>query len=229
MTTTPPEPSALSSLITSSGAKSAFDALSIEILHNLQYQHNWTDLKRHQVYLNTLPTSGLFDLDGLGLQPAPRSHSPSSSSGTSTPSTASETVTLISGLPTRHAYIHPDFQNYLVRNSIEESSIPIQREFVLPLSLAESWTLGCFCAVFDQLPDRQAVFADQAPGNRGQQQGGVQEGNGNGNANVMPARYEHHDQKRVLLGMKAKEGGGGDGTIVYYIMQEGEVKPRQNG
>jgi hypothetical protein len=29
--------------------------------------------------------------------------------------------------------------------------------------------------------------------------------------------------------MRAKTGGGGDGTVVYYIMQEGEVKPRQNG
>ncbi len=29
--------------------------------------------------------------------------------------------------------------------------------------------------------------------------------------------------------MRAHEGMGGDGTVVYYIMQEGEVKPRQNG
>ena len=41
--------------------------------------------------------------------------------------------------------------------------------------------------------------------------------------------HEHKDQKRVLLGMRAHDGVGGDGTVVYYIMQEGEVKPRQNG
>lgn len=39
---------------------------------------------------------------------------------------------------------------------------------------------------------------------------------------------QHQDAKRVLLAMKAHEGRGGDGTIVYYIVQEGEVKPRQN-
>ncbi|KAK4949855.1 hypothetical protein LTR10_011697 [Elasticomyces elasticus] len=227
MTTSPPEPSALSSLIASSGAKSASDSLSIEILHNLQYQHNWTDLKRHLICLNTLPNYGLLDLNGLGLQQHPRSHPPSSS-GTSTP-TAGETIALISGLPTRHAYIHPDFQNYLVRHSIEETSIPIQREYVLPLSLSESWTLGRFCAVFDQLPERHPLIVEQAPGGQRQYPGGNQDDIVNGNANITPARYEHHDQKRVLLGLKAKEGGGGDGTIVYYIMQEGEVKPRQNG
>ncbi|KAF7507639.1 hypothetical protein GJ744_010192 [Endocarpon pusillum] len=38
----------------------------------------------------------------------------------------------------------------------------------------------------------------------------------------------HQDAKRVLLAMRAHEGKGGDGTVVYYIVQEGEVKPRQN-
>lgn len=38
----------------------------------------------------------------------------------------------------------------------------------------------------------------------------------------------HQDAKRVLLAMKAHDGLGGDGTVVYYIVQEGEVKPRQN-
>lgn len=58
----------------------------------------------------------------------------------------------------------------------------------------------------------------------------------NGHADAGPAPgptksgiYEHRDQKRMLLGMKAREGVGGDGTVVYYIMQEGDVKPRQNG
>ena len=37
------------------------------------------------------------------------------------------------------------------------------------------------------------------------------------------------DSKRVLLAMLAHNGMGGDGTVTYYIMQEGDVKPRQNG
>lgn len=33
--------------------------------------------------------------------------------------------------------------------------------------------------------------------------------------------------QRLLLAMVDK-GMGGDGTVVYYVVQEGEVKPRQN-
>lgn len=33
--------------------------------------------------------------------------------------------------------------------------------------------------------------------------------------------------RRMLLAMVDK-GMGGDGTVVYYVVQEGEVKPRQN-
>lgn len=33
--------------------------------------------------------------------------------------------------------------------------------------------------------------------------------------------------KRVLLGM-VDRGMGGEGTVVYYVVQEGAVKPRQN-
>jgi hypothetical protein len=39
---------------------------------------------------------------------------------------------------------------------------------------------------------------------------------------------QHQDAKRVLLAMKAHDGYCGDGTVAYYIVQEGEVKPRQN-
>lgn len=33
--------------------------------------------------------------------------------------------------------------------------------------------------------------------------------------------------KRLLLAMIDK-GMGGDGTVAYYVVQEGEIKPRQN-
>jgi hypothetical protein len=59
-----------------------------------------------------------------------------------------------------------------------------------------------FCAVFDALPARAPL------------QG------------VDP--HSHQDAKRLLLAMLSHQGKGGDGTIVYYIMQEGDVKPRQN-
>jgi len=40
--------------------------------------------------------------------------------------------------------------------------------------------------------------------------------------------FKHQDAKRILLAILSHNGMGGDGTIVYYIMQEGDVKPRQN-
>jgi tRNA-splicing endonuclease subunit Sen15, fungi type len=117
---------------------------------------------------------------------------------------------MISGLPPAHSYIHPDLQTHLIKRNIPDADLPVQREFVLPLALGERWTLRRFSELFDALPQRDVMVVNAAGGRRG---GG----------------YEHHDQKRVLLGLRASEGSGGDGTVVYYIMQEGEVKPRQNG
>lgn len=239
----PPQPSALSTLLSSSGAKTATDALPLEILHNLQYQHNWADLKRDLVFLNgagSTPTPGLVSLEGLGINPSSRTALSPSSSGTSTPSTPANSVTLVSGLPPRHSYIHPDLQNHLVKHSIADTAIPVQREFVLPLSLGEKWTLAQFCAVFDQLPERDLIVVrGSGPDGRRAGMGSASAsasasassavGTANGAGAVRLGAYEHRDQKRVLLGMRAKEGAGGDGTVVYYIMQEGEVKPRQNG
>ncbi|KAJ9609430.1 hypothetical protein H2200_005757 [Cladophialophora chaetospira] len=252
----PPLPSALSSLISSSGAKSASEALAISVLHNLQYQHNWTDLKLHLVYTNhtqQAPTGrselALVDLEGLHFNhsnSSSRTVSPSRSTsssgsttptlieaslpnGSSTPLSLPASIPLISGLPPQHSYIHPDLQTHLIKHKIKETEIPVQRDFVLPLALGEKWTLSRFCTVFDSLSEREAVRV-QRPGNEANVRG---QGNGsaraNGRASGQGSSYEHKDQKRVLLGMRANEGMGGDGTIVYYIMQEGEVKPRQNG
>ncbi|EHY56200.1 hypothetical protein HRR83_008715 [Exophiala dermatitidis] len=272
----PPQASAVSTLISHSGAKTASEALSIEIMHNLQHQHNWTDLKRHIIYLNALPSTRFVDLDprtrttqvasvssgagagsGIGIQlPSPTTTGVSSpaGSGTSTPSSATavnNTVTIISGLPPQHSYVHPDLQMRLLKQGLSDTALPVQREFVLPLSLGEKWSLARFCAVFDQLPDRDVIVVPASSARSPAGSGSSNGANGDvNNANVAAGTgstssasgasasaktrnpgglYKHRDQKRVLLGMKAREGVGGDGTVVYYIMQEGEVKPRQNG
>ncbi|ETI22037.1 hypothetical protein G647_06108 [Cladophialophora carrionii CBS 160.54] len=249
----PPPPSALSTLITSSGAKCASESLAISILHNLRYQHNWTELKLHLVYVNQVyhpsrdPSleAALVDLPGLNFHhsnSSSRTASPArsgSSSGSATPTldgtspsigastlqSLSGSIPLISGLPPQHSYIHPDLQTYLIKHTVQETELPVQREFVLPLALGEKWTLNRFCSVFDALPEREAVRVER-PSSRGNTTAQY-----NGRARVAGPGdvYEHTDQKRVLLGMRANEGMGGDGTVVYYIMQEGEVKPRQNG
>lgn len=275
----PPEPSAVSKLIDSSGFKTAAEATAIEILHNLRYQHDWTDLRLHVIHVHDRSRSG----SGLGLRSidddnddddddaAPSftmvnlegdsylsQHYQSQRNHTSTPTTSYEspsgsgnTIQLISGLPPRHSYIHPDLQLHLLKHAIPETSLAVQREFVLPLSTAEKWTLRRFCAVFDSLSEREKIVVNvdnvaataTAAAAAGAGGGGGGGGNSATRANGSAApptglanrartptpSYEHKDQKRVVLGMRAREGRGGDGTIVYYIMQEGEVKPRQNG
>ncbi|KIW37741.1 uncharacterized protein PV06_09737 [Exophiala oligosperma] len=255
----------------SSSSSSSSDSLSVEVLHNLQHQHNWVDLKLHTINLNVTPSANVNVNDNINTTNDPAAAvggggggglgivnvvpSLSSTSGASTTSDSSKPVnttnyaiTLISGLPPRHSYIHPDLQNHLVKQKVEETSLPVQREFVLPLSLNETWTLSRFCGVFDQLPDRQWILVPPPPppppsGNSSgsnaantrtnttttTRQSRSTRTNTNGTSPGRSRAYEHRDQKRVLLGMRAKTGVGGDGTIVYYIMQEGEVKPRQNG
>ncbi|OQV09137.1 hypothetical protein CLAIMM_13300 [Cladophialophora immunda] len=272
---TPATASAVSALINHSAAQTASESLAITILQNLQYQHEWTDLKLHLVCPgHSSPpapnaTAGLIDLDGLKFvhsNPSSRSTSPSRS-GSSTPagsgnSSSSQpstppasapggTVPVISGVPPKHAYLHPDLQTYLIKHDIQDSEIPVQREFVLPLALGEKWSLARLCGVFDQLPEREGVrvrrpdpTGERRSSGNGTVNGGDSAapvegtadgpapGSGTGKAGrgaAARAVYEHKDAKRVLLGMRAREGGGGDGTVAYYIMQEGEVKPRQNG
>ncbi|KIV88392.1 hypothetical protein PV10_08078 [Exophiala mesophila] len=118
-----PQPSALSTLLHTSGAKTPSEGLPLEILHNLRHQHDWTALKLHAVHMNGGKTS----------------------------------IHIISGLPPRHSYVHPDLTMQLVKHGMGESAIPVQREFVLPLAVGESWSLKRFCAVFDALPTRDAI------------------------------------------------------------------------
>ena len=75
------------------------------------------------------------------------------------------------------------------------------------MSLGEKWTLKRFSMVFDALPFREALKAESQ----------------------VDVDMKWTDAKRLLMGMLSTNGVGGDGTVVYYIMQEGEVKPRQNG
>ncbi|EXJ71284.1 uncharacterized protein A1O5_05090 [Cladophialophora psammophila CBS 110553] len=270
---TPPTASAISTLIDRSAAKSASESLAITVLHNLQCQHEWTDLRLHLIctinnHAAQHGPAGLMDLDGIKFVHSNTSRSASPSrSGLSTPTgngnsspqpstplatTPGGPIPIISGLPPQHTYLHPDLQTYLIKHNIKESEIPIQREFVLPLVLGEKWSLAKLCGIFDQLPERDIVRVRRPSGSSRDQRERRGNVNGTGNENSTAtaeeaiggpatvsgtgragckagALHEHKDTKRVLFGMRAREGGGGDGTVVYYIMQEGEVKPRQNG
>lgn len=118
---------------------------------------------------------------------------------------------IISGLPPRRAYIHPDEQveilkaEHAVGKKIE---YPPEREWVLPVHLQEKMSLAKFTAIFDALdivpPGESAETAeDESP--------------------VGHKWQGKNRQKRLLLATLHD-----DSTVVYYIMHDGIVKPRQN-
>jgi len=119
---------------------------------------------------------------------------------------------IISGLPPRKAYIHLDEQIEILKaehkagESIEQ--IP-EREWVLPTHLQEKWSLAKFAAVFDALdtvpPPTKEQEAEEPVDIVGHQWQGK------------------NRQKRLLLATLHD-----DSTVVYYIMHDGIVKPRQN-
>ncbi|KAI1246894.1 hypothetical protein MGN70_010779 [Eutypa lata] len=101
---------------------------------------------------------------------------------------------LISGLPPRRLYLHPDDQiEMLKKHRNPDKAIPEipEVEWVLPTHLAEKWTLRAFAGVFDSMQPQTPPAADRP--------------------------------KRVMLATVHD-----DSTIVYYLMHDGIVKPRQN-
>jgi tRNA-splicing endonuclease subunit Sen15, fungi type len=152
--------------------------LAATILHNLQYQHDWTSLSIH-----TYST--------LTGHPLPRP--------------------VISGLPPIRAYIHPDEQIEVLKAE-HETGKPVEQfpelEWVLPSHWEEKWTLARFAAVFDALD----VVPPTGEDAHKQQENAVgHEWRG------------RNRQKRLLLATLHD-----DSTVVYYIMHDGIVKPRQN-
>lgn len=204
--TSHPPPSAVTALInTTATTKSPHESLALEVLHNLQHQHRWTDLKIYTVSSPATPTN-----------------SPTRSRRSKSPSSVS--IFLISGLPPRHLYIHPDLQKEMLQRNLEVDDLTVQPEWVLPASAGEKWSPKKFAWMFDGMPERETIKLPVS-----QQTSDADEARESHQGTTDDGAFEWKDAKRVLLGILAHNGMGGDGTITYYIMQEGEVKPRQNG
>ncbi|KAE8144999.1 tRNA-splicing endonuclease subunit Sen15 [Aspergillus avenaceus] len=201
---TVPETSAITNLIASSASSDPVAASTIQILHNLQHQHLWTSLQIH-------------DLRTTGTNPT-------------SPDDKAVTPFIISGIPPHHVYIHPDEQLYMLERGLRDDDVELERIFVVPTVQGQSWSLRKMAAVFDTLPDEaqfqaldiSVVESNEAPTEE--------------KAAKLAEYYEHRKKarltkewggKRILLAM-VDRGMGGDGTVVYYIIQEGAVKPRQN-
>lgn len=199
-----PEPSALSKLIEAADASgNPFSATTLQILHNLQHQHLWSSLQIHDI--------------STALE---ASENPSKRPITSSPDDTAPT--LISGIPPHRVYTHPDEQLYMLEQGLREDDLKPERLFVIPTAQGQAWSLRRMAAVFDAMSD---VQADETTG----------DGN-TAKAEQLAKYYERREVvrktkewggKRVLLAMVDK-GMGGEGTVVYYVVQEGEVKPRQN-
>jgi tRNA-splicing endonuclease subunit Sen15, fungi type len=119
---------------------------------------------------------------------------------------------VISGLPPKRAYIHPDEQVEILKTehstgkSVQQAP---EREWVLPTHLQEKWSLANFAAVFDALDIVPPPGKEMLP----------EEG-----AEVVGHQWQGRNrQKRLLLATLHD-----DSTVVYYIIHDGIVKPRQN-
>ncbi|CAA9963717.1 Sen15 domain containing protein [Pyrenophora teres f. maculata] len=159
-------------------------SLARQILHNLQYQHYWSDLQLH-------------------------THSPTTNHPLPRP--------LVSGLPPQRLYVHPDEQVELLKKAdrarkaraageaggLEVKAEP-EREWVLPTRLNETWTLRKLAGVFDAISTVPPPAGSSSTG---------------GGRTPNPWRTT----KRVVLATVDS-----DSTVVYYIVHDGVVKPRQN-
>ncbi|KAJ6102156.1 hypothetical protein N7486_004583 [Penicillium sp. IBT 16267x] len=211
MTSTQPEgavleSSALTKLIASASASdNPLSATTIQVLHNLQHQHLWTSLQIH-------------DTDAS---------KPATDRSTGSLNDNSGAPTLISGVPPHRVYTHPDQQLYMLGKGIHEDDLRPERLFVIPTAQGQSWSLRRMASAFDAIAEIQIV----------------EDGEGRAAPEVDAEKAQKLDEyymkreeaiatkewgaQRLLLAMVDK-GMGGDGTVVYYVVQEGEVKPRQN-
>jgi tRNA-splicing endonuclease subunit Sen15 len=227
----------------------ALHYLTLQIAHNLRYQHEWQDIRLH-----TWTSS-------------------SASSSAESPQYPTPLLRpLLSGLPSRRAYTHPDEQIEILQahkrqqqksstnpdsTTVPPEPVP-QREWVLPSHLREKWTLRNFGTAFDGLstsPDAsegEALFPDIDTNTNNDEN---EDDDGDDDADELTTsddatklskislndddeaemrnnreemeeiaqRWRSQAPKRLLLATVHE-----DSTVVYYIVHDGIVKPRQN-
>jgi tRNA-splicing endonuclease subunit Sen15 len=117
---------------------------------------------------------------------------------------------MVSGLPPQRLYIHPDEQIALLQTQKAQGKtglgeVKAEREWVLPSHLREKWTLRRFADVFAKVGIMPPPNEDEDEDEEEQREN------------------KWRDKKRVVLATVDD-----DSTIVYYIVHDGIVKPRQN-
>lgn len=206
-----PRPSSLINLIEStSTSENPFAATAIQILHNLQYQHFWTSLQTHNIDTNSNSTE-------IQSQQTPSSSTPRHDN----------IPILISGIPPHRVYTHPDELLYMLEHGLREDDLKPERVFVIPSVQGQNWSLRRMANAFDALSKIEVVSDEDWSTNE--------------NVDADKAKKLDEYYKRREKADLTKEWGstgallamvdnrmGGEGTVVYYVVQDGEVKPRQN-
>lgn len=93
----------------------------------------------------------------------------------------------------------------MLKAGVKETDVPLEREWVLPTHIREKWSLRRFAEVFDAVGKIPLGEGEEENGGEGEHDKARRGG------------------KRVLLATV-----GDDSTVLYYIMHDGIVKPRQN-
>jgi hypothetical protein len=213
--TSRPDASAITEHITEKGYEAPHLATSAQVQHNLEHQHLWTSIIGYTI-------SGQAD-DSNTLNKDPRQP-------------PKEPIPLLSGYPPHRVYTHPDEQLYMLENGIREDDLEPERMFVVPTTQGQPWSLRHMATVFDRLSEfkQKAEEHDRSVDPTSMQP--EAEGLDSEKAEKLARYYDKKEEarltkewgsQRVLLAMVDK-GMGGDGTIAYYVVHEGEVKPRQN-
>ncbi|KAI0180881.1 tRNA-splicing endonuclease subunit Sen15 [Hypoxylon sp. FL1284] len=71
---------------------------------------------------------------------------------------------LITGLPPRQLYLHPDDQIEMLKSHADPEDRILETpvvEWVLPIHLSEKWTLRSFANVFDSMPPQASAAPDR--------------------------------------------------------------------
>ncbi|MCJ1387682.1 hypothetical protein MMC18_000525 [Xylographa bjoerkii] len=183
--------------------------LALQVLHNLQHQHDWTNLHihTHSTLLKPPATHSSSPPTRFRLLPRP----------------------LVSGLPPNRIYVHPDEQVEMLQAGLQERDVAVEREWVLPTHLREKWSLRKFADVFDavgEVPpegDENGEVSEASSVAMATDRTAIRENSTAPKADPTRKGNRRRGGKRVLLATVSD-----DSTVVYYIVHEGLVKPRQN-
>lgn len=240
-TLSPPPPSSVTSHIAASTANSSTPThaphlhhLAAQVLHNLTYEHGWRGLRVHTHEPSGIPfpSSNYNDekedseSDEEDMVKASRSDASYNVQGVEQCGKLLPRP-VISGQPPRRIYTHPDLQRALLKRGLREEDLPPETIWVLPTMLKERWSLKDFAAVFDGLPEREGVVFDDSKskgGIRVEKQGKKAEADAHELEETTGDEKPSWDQVKRLLLATVEE----DSTVVYYVVHDGVVKPRQN-